>query len=160
MAQFDAEDLLSEIRAIMTAGLNAKIAEIETEKGALTPTLAAVGANSYFEQTWNEKILNKNPAIFYGIEDVQAVENGGGLAKTYKLFVEVVLVDNGQRNDTSKRILRYSRALEELFQAADLAGRGMSKLKVDTVRPVAFKLELDSSEEIKIGGVTLTTTIV
>lgn len=159
MAKFDAEDLLTEIRAVMTAGLNAKISAIEAEKGALTPTLKTIGADSYFEQTWNDKILNRNPAIFYGIEDVQSVENGGLLAKSYKIFVEVVLIDNGNTNDSSKRILRYSRALEELFQAADLAGRGMSKLKVDTVRPVAFKLELDSSEEIKIGGVTLTTTI-
>lgn len=164
MAKYDGEDLLDSVLGIMTAGLNTKIAAIEAEKTAagkgLTPTLASIDSAAYFEQTWTDKILNMNPAIFYGIEDVQAVDGGGVIAKTYKVFVEVVLVDSGMTNDTHKRISRYSRALEELFAEAYAPAIPIGKVKVDSVRPMAFKLALDSDDEIKVGGVSLTITLV
>jgi hypothetical protein len=168
VSKFDSENLLDEVLAIMNGGaLNTKIVEIEAEKIAqskgLTPTLKQVAAGSYHLQTWSEKILQSSPGIFYGIEDVQSVENGFGLAKTYKIFVEVVLVDSGNSNDGSKRIARYARALEELFQSSAAAqalnSLGCSQLKIESVRPISFKLELDSSEEIKVGGISLTTTL-
>lgn len=166
MSKYDSEDLLDSVYAIMTSGgaLNTKIAEIEAEKVAkskgLTPTLKSIASGSFYEQTWTDKILNSSPAIFYGIEDVQIVDGGEVVAKTYKVFVEIVLVDDGMRNDAHKRIQRYSRALEELFSQAYAPAIQGSKVKVDTVRPVSFKLELDSSEEIKVGGVSLTITLV
>ena len=122
MAKFDSEDLLLGILQIMTTGLNTKVAAIEAEKVAksptqgLTPTLASFASNNYYLQTWTDKILQNSPAIFYGIEDVQTLDGAGVAAKTYKVFVEVVYVDSGQTNDAHKRISRYSRALEELFE--------------------------------------------
>lgn len=168
MAKFDSENLLDEVLAIMNGGaLNAKINEIEAEKVAqskgLTPTLKQVAATSYHLQTWSEKMLQSSPAIFYGLEDVSSLENGFGLAKTYKIFVEIVLVDSGNSSDGAKRISRYARALEELFQSSEAARKfnslGCSQLKIESVRPISFKLELDSSEEIKVGGISLTTTL-
>lgn len=162
--KYDQEDLILKLGTIMTGGLNTKIAAIEAEKTTagygLTPTLAAIPSGSYYVQTWSDKILNSNPAIFYGIEDVQSSENGYSLAKTYKLFVEIVLIDNGMTNDTWKRISRYSRALEELFQEASYQGVLGSQVKIDSVRPVSFKLEADSSEEIRVGGISLAVTLV
>lgn len=165
MAKYDTEDLLASILSIMTTGsaLNNKIAAIEAEKAAksmsLTPGLSSIAAGSYFEQTWSNKILNASPAIFYGIEDVTALDGGFGAAKTYRIFVEIVMVDNGQTNDVHKRISRYSRALEELFGEAFHDAIQAGKFKIDSVRPISFKLELDSDEEIKVGGVSLTTTL-
>lgn len=167
-SKFDAESVLEMIYDIMTTGgaLNAKIAAIEVEKGAmspskaLTPTLAPIPASAYFEQTWNDKILNMSPAILYGIEDVTAQDGGGAVAKTYKCFVEIILVDSGQKADAIKRILRYTRALEELFVTNFSTAIG-STIKIDTLRPVAFKLEMAAnSEEIKVGGISLTVTLV
>ncbi len=167
MAKYDAEDLLDTILEIMTTGgaLNAKIAAVEAEKTAaskgVTGGLASIASTSYFLQTWSDKILNANPAIFYGIEDTLSNDGGGGVvAKTYKVFVEVVLVDNGMTNDCHKRINRYARALEELFAANFAPAIAAAKVKIDSVRPISFKLELDSSEEIKVGGVSLTITLV
>lgn len=165
-AKFDAEDMLDMVLGIMTTGsaLNAKIAAIEAEKIAagkgVTPTLASIASTSYYLQSWSDKILNTSPAIFYGIEDVASVPNAGAVAKVYKVFVEVVLIDSGLTNDSHKRINRYARALEELFAAAFAPALGYGQIKIDTVRPISFKLELDSSEEIKVGGVSLTITLV
>lgn len=167
MAKYDGEDLLDSVLQIMIEGdaLNNKIAAIEAEKvlksKGLTPTLKPIAAGSYHEQTWSDKVLNSTPAIFYGIEDVQSADGGtGAVAKTYKVFIEIILVDNGMQNDTHKRIQRYSRALEELFSSAFAPAISGSNVKIDSVRPISFKLELDSSEEIKVGGISLTITLV
>jgi hypothetical protein len=155
----DAEDLLDAVKAVMTNGLNAKILAIETAKIAegkgLTPTLAAVDAtNGYFAQSWSQKILNINPAIFYGVEGVTAQDGGGAVLKTYKIAVYIVLVDDGNTNDVSNRIFRYSRALEELFTNYDFDGCG--KIKVDGILPVSIPADLNTSDEMKLGGVLLT----
>ncbi len=166
-SKYDSEDLLDSVLAIMTEGdaLNAKIAEIEAIKIAaskgLTPTLSPISADAYFPQSWSSKVLNKKVGIFYGIEDVAAQDGGGGvIAKTYKMFVEVVVVDNGQKNDTWKRISRYARALEELFAQAYAPAIAGSAVKIEQVRPMAFKLALDSDEEVKVGGISLSVTLV
>jgi hypothetical protein len=167
MTTYDAEDLLASILAIMVDGgaLNAKVAAIDAEKTAagkaLTPALAPFASDAYYEQSWSNKILNNSPGIFYGIEDVQAQDGGGGVvAKIYKVFVEVVYCDSGQTNDAHKRINRYARALEELFAAAYAPALGHGTVKMEAVRPMAFKLALDSDEEIKVGGISLTISLV
>ena len=165
-AKFDCEDVCAMLLHVMTNGgaLNAKITAIEAEKAAkgltLVPVLSSVASDAYYEQTWTDKLLNSNPAIFYGIEDVQTVDGGGAAAKTYKCFVEVILVDPGQTNDFAKRINRYSRALEELFISALGAAPEVGTIKIDTVRPIAFKVQVDSSEEIKVGGISISITLV
>jgi len=161
MMVYDSEDLLDSIYNIMTSGdaLNNKILEIEAEKTSkgkgLSPTLSIIDSDSYFVQTWDDNILNKPLSIFYGIEDVQSNDGGGVVSSKYKVFVEVVMVDNNLYNDSYKRIARYSRALKELFQKAIANEIPISRVSIDTVRPIAFKLELDTSDEIKIGGVSL-----
>lgn len=164
-AKFDTEDILDMILSVMQGGaLNAKITAIEAEKAAggktLTPGLLAIDDANYYEQTWTNKILNTNPSIFYGIEDVAGVDGGGVVAKTYKCFVEIILIDNGQTNDMARRIARYSRALEELFAAAFDAAKGNGTVKIETVRPIAFKLDLDSNDEIKVGGISISISLV
>ena len=161
--KFDSEDLCDCILQIMTNGdaLNNKIAAVDAEKTTvLDPVLKPIDSAAYYLQAWTNKILNTSPSIFYGIEEVQAADGGGAVAKTYKVFVEVVLVDSGQSNDTDRRIARYSRALEELFSENFGKAIAASTIKVDSVRPISFKLELDSDDEIKVGGVSLTITLV
>lgn len=164
--KIDSEDILDSILDIMVSGgaLNTKITEVENEKIAkgkgVAGGLKPIAAGSYYPQTWSDKILNTNPGIFYGIEEAAALDGGGAVAKTYTIFVEIVLVDNGQTNDTHKRIARYTRALEELFTKAFDNGNFPSRVKVAQLRPFAFKVQLDSDEEIKVGGISLTTTLV
>ncbi len=164
--KFDAEDLVNMLYSIMTdsSALNTKIAAVDAEKTAngqtITPALASIASGSYYPQSWTDKILNTSPSIFYGIEDVQSEDGGGVTAKTYKLFIEVVLVDSGQTNDAWKRIARYSRALEELFQTNFAPNIEAGNIKIDQVRPIAFKTSLNSNEEIKIGGISITIALV
>lgn len=165
--KYDVEDFLDMTLSIMTTGgaLNAKIAAVEAEKAAagkgVTPTLAPIDSGSYHLQSWSEKVLQTTPAIFYGIEDVTTKSSGAQVnAKTYKIFIEVIYVDSGMTNDASKRILRYARALEELFAEQFKAAAEVGTVTIEQVRPIAFKLELDSNEEIKVGGISLTINMV
>lgn len=170
MARFDTENLMTNVLAIMTANLNAKIAAIEAEKIAggapatnLQPVDNTIGAdgtpNGYFEQTWSDKILNINPAIFYGLENITATSIGPATAERYSIFIEVVLVDSGMDNLTKYRIHRYSRALKEIFEENYASLMSAAQIKIETVRPISFKLDLNSSEEIKVGGISLTTAL-
>lgn len=168
-AVFDSEDLLDMVLDIMTTGsaLNAKIAAVEAEKAAKGKGLSAsypllsVASTSYHLQSWNEKILAKTPAIFYGIEDVVVNPSGGNVnAKTYKVFIECLLIDSGMTNDVSKRIHRYSRALEELFAANFKPAAEAGTVLIEQVRPMSFKLQVNSNDEVRIGGISLSVTIV
>ena len=160
MATYDAEDLLDSILSMVQTGLTAKLLAIETEKIAkgkgITGGLPAPDSSAYFRQTWSDNILNFSPAIFYGNENVEALGVGPSTVQKYKIFVEVVLTDSGMDTYTSSRILRYSRALKEILETNFSEVSEAGQIKIETVRPVAFKLDLDSSEEIKVGGVSLT----
>lgn len=160
---YDGEDLLDDVVAIVQAGLTAKLAAIEAEKIAkgkgVNGGLPAPESDAYYRQTWSDKILNHSPAIFYGIEDVQTESMGPATSEKFKVFVEVVLVDSGMDTDTANRLLRYSRALREVLQEKFASVAETGRIKIETVRPVSFKMDADSSEEIKVGGVSLTVAI-
>lgn len=163
MTKYDVENLLVDVKALLVANLNTKLAAIEAEKVAqglpATGLLPVDVAKGYFEQSWSDDILNINPAIFFGIEDVQAVGNGPATEERYKIFVEVVVLDSGQDRLTKNRIHRYARALKEVFEENWDSLGGGCKIKVETVRPISFKLDLNTSEEVKVGGVSLTTAL-
>lgn len=165
MTRYDAESLLKDVKAILVNNLNTKVAAIEAEKiavGCGASGITAIDtAKGYFEQTWSDKILNINPAIFYGIEDIAAEGMGPWTSETIQIFVEVILVDSGidPLQLARNKILRYSRAIKEVFQENyDRLPMG-NQIKIKTLRPIAFKLDLNTSEEIKVGGVSITTAL-
>lgn len=164
MATYDGEDMLDDILKIMTdnSALNSRIAAIENEKSlkgkGLDPALQPI--KDFHIQTWTDKVLQATPAIFFGIENTESDSVGPVTANTYKVFIEVIALDNGQTNDVWKRISRYSRALRELFEESFASSVACGKTKIDSVRPVAFKLELDSDVEVKVGGISITVPIV
>ncbi len=163
--RYDAEDLLDDLLAIVQAKLPAKLEAIEDEKiskgKGVAKGLKPIPTNAYYCQTWDNKICNSPAAIYYGIEDVQTTDiMAGASAIKYTVFFEIILTDNNQYNDTHKRIQRYSRALREIFEENMSKNSSFSNTKVETVRPISFKLELDTDDETKVGGVSISTTII
>jgi hypothetical protein len=159
----DGEDLLDDLYSILSTNLNSQITAVEAAKTALgkavDPVLAGIASDAWYRQTWNDGILNKKPAIFYGIEDTVSVDGGGATGITYKIFVDVVYADNGMNADADRRISRYARAIKEVLEKNIPTLNYCSRLKIEVVRPQSWKLELDSSEEIKVGGIAMTVTI-
>lgn len=161
--KYDCESLLANIKSILVANLNTKIAAVEAEKiaqGFAATGLASIDTtNGYFEQNWSDKILNINPAIFFGVEDIKTEGIGPGTKKIYKIFIEVILVDSGMDALAKNRIHRYARAIEDVLQENYDKLSSSSQIKIETVVPISFKVDLNSSEEIKVGGVSLTTVL-
>lgn len=165
MPKYDIEDLIDDLRTEVEAALPAKLTEIENEKIAkgkgVDGGLDAIESNAWYYQTWDDKILQFKAGIFYGVEDVTAVNiRSGGTAQEYKLFFEIVLSRTNQTNDISARIHRYSRALREILEAYTTKNSFISAIKVETVRPISFKLDLDTSDEVFVGGVSISAAIV
>jgi hypothetical protein len=161
--RYDVENLLADLRTILAAYINGAISDVESRQvaaGLPATNLAPVDTtNGFFEQSWSDAIMNSSPAIFYGIEEVTATGIGPNTVQQYKIFIEVVMVDGGMDQLGKHRIHRYTRAIREVLQANYDKLPSAAKTKIETVRPVSFKLDLNSSEEIKVGGVSLITAL-
>lgn len=159
--KYDVEQMLDDIEALLKSKLNTKIAAIEAEKLSLGKAvgLPAVQDNAYFQQSWSDKILNHNPAIFYGLENVSPTGANSATVEVYKIFIEVVIVDSGMDTFAKNRILRYSRAIREVFEENYDRLPWGNRTNIETVRPQSFTIDENSSEEIKVGGVSITTAL-
>lgn len=158
----DSEILVDTLKEILLADLNTKIAAVEAEKVALSKGVSGgllpVPAAAYFPQTWDDKILLFKPAIFYGVEEIEPIAIQGVTAQKVELFIDVVLVaSQNLEDDTWRRVNRYTRAVKEVMEAnvRKLNSMGGNSVTIKTVRPATFRLGLDNSEEIKVGGVSI-----
>lgn len=166
MALYDVEDLLTDFETILKTKLNDKIAAIAAEKSAkgVPLDLPAIDVpQGIFFQTWDDQILNSSPGILYGLRESQA--DGSSYSVTGErvtLFAEVYFTQPmNEDSDASgtRRILRYMRALKEIVQENFDENELRSKIKVKTLTPLSFRLEGDTSDEIKVGGVEIETAL-
>lgn len=157
MTVYDIEALLGDIETFMKANLNTKLTAISTDKNDGI-SLLPVDSNGYFFQTLNDKVTNYDPFVFYGLQDI---DNKGGQAgigpgteKKYSISVMICVSDTGQDVNITKRVLRYSRALSELFETSwDRVGKSI-KLKVQSLVPIPFT-DINTSENFRVVGVLL-----
>lgn len=163
MSKFDVESLLTNIKAILVANLNTKIAAVETEKvamGAIVTHIQPIDpAAGYIEQSLSDLTNIQAQTIFYGIEHIDAVGVGPTTSQKFKCFIVVLLVDT--RNDTlaKYKIHRYTRAIKEVFEDNYDQLFSSSQIRIETIAPISFKLDENTSEEMKVGGVNLYTSL-
>lgn len=165
MALYDVERLLADLEDTLKTKLAAKLAAITAEKTALgfPLDLPEPAADDFYFQTWDDKILNSSPGILYGLRE--SVADGSSHSVTSEritLFVEVYYTHPMNESDDgsgTKRILRYTRALKEIIQENFDANEIMAKIKVKTLTPLSFRLDTDTSDEIKVGGIELETAL-
>jgi hypothetical protein len=159
MAKYDLERLLADIEALMVANLNTKLAAINTEKNDAI-TLKEVSSDAYFFQGMNSKQANYNPFVIYSIEDIQSSAMEGLTIQSAVIQIALVLEDKGEDTgpNVMKRMLRYQRALEEIFEENFQLIENGVKLKVQSLMPGLFALE-DSSEFYRVVGINLSASI-
>lgn len=171
--KYDIENLLKDVNALIAANINAAIDAVEAEKVAqglpasgiqhidlTASTSNPSGYNGLFEQSWSPANLNVKDAIFYGVEEIQTQGMGPASIQTIKVFVEIIHTDSGNDTLGLKRLARFSRAIKDIFEDNyDRFPVTSNKIKIETVRPISFKLDTDSSEEIRVGGISLTMAI-
>ena len=151
------EDFLNCSIALVKEKINTKLAEIDTERGDFT--LKPIDLeNGIVFQSLNNLPVNFDPILFYGIDQIStdSIESASG--ETWEVEFSIILSDPQDRT-ADKRILRYQRALKEIFLNDYVKINNMrQKVKVKSLNPVSFLLQ-NSSNEIRAIGIIVETTL-
>lgn len=151
----DFETICDDVLSIMTANLNQKITDINTEKGD-SITLKAVPTGAYIFGSLNGKTANYDPFVFYGIQAINEIEDDVQVyaASSIEIAVVVLLADMGDDIEIDRRLLRYGRALKEVFEDHFELSQSGGKIRVSSKPPVEVQLK-NSSNFHRACGVTL-----
>lgn len=114
---------------------------------------------AYHQFAWNDRALNFPVGVLIVPTGKPEMSLGPTGVRAYTVDVGVYL--SGTSNDAlaTRRLLRAAKALEQIF--FDKWGKlsGVVREKLETVEPIDFKLNVDSSDDNKIAGVTLSVTL-
>lgn len=158
----DLEVILDSIVTLIKNKLNTKLSAISSEKGGSVPLPAIDTSNDSFGLpngisilTLNEKIFNVDPFIHLEITDIQSTSMPGITANKVSLAVLAVKADEGDNANIHRTMLRYMRALQEIFEENfdDLAVG--SKYSIENLAPRTLG-ELDTVKTFRGSGVGIT----
>ena len=152
-ATYDIESLLDDILTLLQAGLNTKIAALNTEKGDEIQ-LETINSDAYALQSLNGPHMNFNPFVFYGVQDIKPGDDSSPYGRTsmsVEVVVCIVLEDMGQDRDIATRLFRYQRALKEVIEDGFDSNSNLVKLSVQSLVPVEFTLMNSSNGHRAIG---------
>lgn len=158
----DIETILSNIKTILTDNLSSKLIAITTDKSN-DITLPDIDSNAYALQSLQNKIvMNYNPFIFYGIQNINNQSVGARISEELEVFIIICFYDSNNdldENTVSKRAFRYLRALREIFEEhwADILTYG--KIYIDSLVPIELSL-MNSNQNHRAVGVNLKIAIV
>jgi hypothetical protein len=155
--KYDVEVFLSDIETTLKNNLNTKLGEIDTEQ-ADGITLKTLVSDAYFFQELNSKVANYNPFCLYGVEDLGAASIEGYSAREVTVSVVIVVTDDGEDRNYAKRMFRYSRALQEIFEENFCLTENAVKLTIQNLMPVEFNM-LNSSDSYRAVGINLKASI-
>lgn len=154
---FDMENILEDVKAVLVANFNTKLVEIDTEKNDGV-TLVPVESDAYFLQSLDNEFSNYSAFIVYGVTDINPINNGPYTSQEYTLTVMLIASDDGSGEEMTKKMLRYSKALREVFEKNwQSTGLG-NKLDINSFVPVHVA-GLNDSQEHRIAAIELKTTI-
>lgn len=158
MIKLDVEAVLGELEAICKANLNTKLAAIDTEK-ADGVTLAQVDPLAYYFQNLPRgETIAYNPFIFFGLDDPDVLMDGPHTLKKLTIWFILCLKDTAETRVYHTRQMRYTRALEEIFQEAFKNNAYGLSIKVSGLSPVEIN-DPDLGYSFRATGVRLETEI-
>jgi len=138
MARYDLESLLSDLKAVCVANLNTKLTSIATEKGD-SVSVPAINDAAYFFQILDFTAAGVWPVfLYYGAEDPTADSVGAHTAEDYNIFFVVVMRDTADGELMNTKMLRYSRALKEIFEQAFVENKIRVRISVTSITPLAI----------------------
>lgn len=152
---YDIEQLLLDVETLLKANMNTYIGNMNTEK-ADSITLVEVDNSAYFYQSMNSEQVNMYPYVFFGVTDIEDEDSGPYLTSTTaSIDVIIVLPDEGDDVNLSRRMFRYGRILKDIFTEKFDGLNNSIKLSVKSQVPVDL-IELNTSRIERAIGVKLT----
>lgn len=146
----DLESVCLALETFMRARLNTKLSEITTEKndGIVLPTVPDA---AYVFEYWGEEVANFNPVVLYGFAGMEAADGPGpGVVEQIRMQIGVVLNDDGSA-ELIRKLLRYQRALKEIFLSGWDRVAGVSNVRVSGVEPFPIALAKRDNPDRVIG---------
>lgn len=141
--KYDEELAVKDAIDLVKQKLSAKIAQINAEKND-DIVLATIPEAQYIFEMLTDEILNyKGYMVIYGIQDTPVREQSdGNTIEDIVVSVQIGTFDNGEkdRSKTMYKLLRYRRALKEIFLENSDVFRGYAKSKVKSLKPDAFPI--------------------
>ena len=139
--KFDIEILLSDLRAIALANLNTKLASIDAEKNDGI-TLKQLDPDKVFFQDLDKSDAAAAPLfLYYGLDDPVTDAIGAHTALQLSIYFILVLQDTAENFTYMTRLLRYMRAMQEIFQENYATIQYVSRIQVSSLSPVSFTVE-------------------
>lgn len=150
----DLEVIVDSIVTLLKAKLPSKLTSITSEKGDST-SLPAIDPAAYVIFTLNKQPVIYDPFLFVFPIDLRTEGRRGLSAHTVSLSVLTIKSDAGENLGIDRTMLRYMRALEEVFEENfDDLGTG-AKYIIESLAPKQIG-DLNSGKQFKAAGVALT----
>jgi hypothetical protein len=151
--KYDAEMLLADVRSIVADNFNTKVAAINAEKNDGI-SLDTLNSSAFFMQQLNGNLANYNPICFYSLDNIETVSSGPLASHRFSISVLIIAIDTGEEVECGVRMLRYLRALEEIFKEKWNENRHGIKLQIQSLVPIPLT-ELNSTNSYRATGVVL-----
>ena len=135
--KYDNEQFARDVEALLKAELNTKIGEINTEK-ADSITIGTVDDAAYVFQSMNDSIMNYDPWLFFGEEPPSTAEGIGPVTSRAINMDVVIVIQYGNDLDTGYKLLRYRRALREVFEENYDKINNRNKVTISDIGPIPF----------------------
>ena len=156
MGSFDLEDFRDILKAYLVDNMVAKVAEINTEKG---DTLLVVIPEAQYFQDFNEKVVNFKDFIYFGFLAFDpGVSSGDSLGQPVTMFFLTMVSEHKGGIIAENKILRYTRAMTEIFQANALENAHISDLEITILPPDLVQIR-PGADWYKAGGVYVKGTV-
>lgn len=153
MSKFDIECFLDNLEQFLKDNLNDRIAAIDAEKNSGWTT-ELVDDAAYIFQSLDNMPVNFDPILFYGVSSVESDGINGATGKTYKIEISIIKADSESKT-TGKKLLRYQRALEEIFEENYfIINNVRPKITITSLQPISFQLQ-NSGDQFKAIGIEI-----
>lgn len=153
MSKFDLECFLDNLEEHIKNKLNDKIDEIDTEKDSGWTT-EHVDPDAYIFQSLDNMPVNFDPILFYGVSKMPSKGIGPATAKNPQIEISVIKTDDDSKT-IGKKLLRYQRALEEIFEENFYKINSVRpKIEISSLQPISFRLQ-NSGEQFRAIGIEI-----
>lgn len=150
MAQFDIESFRDHFLSLLQDNMVAKVAEINTEKG---DSLLSAPANTSYINSFNDTVINLNEFVYYKIKSIETVDShAGGISRRITMMFVFFLSSPDDWGIAESKILRYTRACEEIISSNARKESRISDLEINVFEPdmVSFS---ENSPWMQAGGI-------
>lgn len=154
---YDLENLMSDVKAIMTTHLNNKINDLNSEKSD-SVTLLTVDSDAYFLQELDSTTINYNPFVFYSCEEIEGSGFGPNTPQEFLINCVLVLADQSAYSDIPTRMFRYLRAFKEIFEENFSIKSNSNFISINQITPIPLT-DLNQNQEFRATGIQIRTSI-